>query len=156
MKKIRIIILICMLAFGIALCGMAIADGPTGPHRGDGPMFLSRLIRHNMVVQVLSQLSGQSADTITQQLKAQDLSGMLGTYKIDPQAFHSAMSSKLSALITLLTDNGYITTDQSIYVENRMANSAQRRQLLTTLVQKVIEDGAVTQDQAQILLPQSQ
>jgi len=155
MKRMQTIIVICALLFGIALFGMANADGPPGPHRGGGPMFLTHLVQHNMMVQVLSQLSQQSAVTIEQQLKDQRLPAVLSTYNIDPKAFHEAMRTKITALINLLTQSGYMTTDQSNKILAEMEKFAQRHQLMTLLVQKGLVDGTITQEQAQILLPKN-
>jgi len=118
-------------------------------------MFLTHLVQHNMMVQVLSQLSQQSAVTIEQQLKDQRLPAVLSTYNIDPKAFHEAMRTKITALINLLTQSGYMTTDQSNKILAEMEKFAQRHQLMTLLVQKGLVDGTITQEQAQILLPKN-
>jgi hypothetical protein len=106
-----------------------------------------------MMVQVLSDLSKQPADAIEQQLKDQHLPAVLSTYNIDPKAFHDAMRTKITGLINLLAQNGYITTEQSNKIQEKMGKFAQRYQLMTLLVQKGLADGTITQEQAQILLP---
>jgi len=116
-------------------------------------MSVSWLVKHNMTVQVLSELSGQTADAINQQLKDQHLRGVLTTYKIDPKAFHDAMHTKMAALIKLLADNGYLTAEQSNNIRETMGKFAQRHQLMSFLVDKGLADGTITQDQAQILFP---
>jgi hypothetical protein len=116
-------------------------------------MVLSHLVRHNMVVQVLSELSKQPADTIRKQLKDQHLPDVLKAYNVDFKAFHDAMRTKTTALINLLTNNGYITAEQSKKVREGMDKVAQRNQLMTLLVEKGLADGTLTQEQAQMLVP---
>ena len=156
MKNLKLFTLLFALVLGIGFCGTALAEGPGGHHRGGGPMFLGRLVQHNMMVQVLSQLSNQPEDTIRQQLKDQHLRGVLSTYNIDPKAFHSAMKTKFTALMKLLTDNGYLTAEQNAKIQDKMAKFAQRRQVMTTLVEKGLAEGTITQEQAQLLLPNHQ
>ena len=153
MKSMQRITLILALLFGIGFCRIANSEGPPGPLGGGGPMLLSHLVRHNMIVQVVSQLSGQSADAIKKQLKDQHLPAVLSAYKIDPKTFHEAMRTKVTALIKLLTDSGYLTAEQSAKVLDEMEKFAQRHQLMTLLVEKGLADGTITQEQAQILLP---
>ena len=156
MKNVKTIILVCALVLGIGLCGSAMAEGHGGHHRGGGPMFLGRMVQHNMMVQVLSQLSKQPEDTIKQQLKEQHLRGVLSTYNIDKKAFHSAMKTKFTALTKLLTDNGYLTAEQNAKIQDRMTKFAERRQLMMTLVEKGVSDGTISQEQADLLLHKHQ
>jgi len=145
------IVAICALSLSLVLCGIAYAEGPAGHHRGGGPMGVSWMVRHNMMVQVLSELSGQTVDTIKQQLKEQGPRDVLTAYKIDPKAFGEAMRTKATALMKLLTDNGYLTAEQSSKVQEKMSEFAQRRQLMSLLVEKGLADGTITQEQAQML-----
>ena len=153
MKEIGTIIIICALSLGLALCGTAWAEGPSGMGKAGGPMFIARSLFHNMTVQVLSDLSKQPAETIRQQLKEQHLSAVLNTYNIDRKAFREAMQAKGVALINLLTQNGYLTAEQSNKIQEQMQKFSQRRQLMTLLVEKGLADGTITQEQAQILMP---
>ena len=154
MKNLKLMTLLLALVLGIGFCETALADGPGGHHRGGGPMFLGRLVQHNMMVQVLSELSKQPEDTIRQQLKEQHLRGVLSTYNVDRKVFHAAMKTKITALVKLLMDNGYLTAEQNAKIQNKMAKFAQRRQIITTLVEKGLADGTITQEQARLLVPE--
>jgi hypothetical protein len=152
MKRMQMIIAVCVLSLSMALCGIAYAEGPPGHHKGGGHMDVSWMVRHNMMVQALSEMSGQTVDTINQQLKEQHLPALLTTYKIDPKAFQEVMHTRMTALMKLLTDNGYLTAEQSSKIQTKMGEFAQRRQLMSLLVEKGLADGTVTQEQAQNLL----
>jgi hypothetical protein len=152
MKRKQMIVAVFVLSLTLALCGIAYTKGPPGHLReGGGPMGVSWMVRHNIMAQVLSELSGQSADTINQQLKDQRPGDILASYKIDPKAFGEAMRTKATALIKLLTDNGYLNAEQSSKVQEKMAEFAQRRQLMSLLIEKGITDGTITPEQAQML-----
>jgi hypothetical protein len=151
MKRMQMVIAICVLSLGMVLCGIGYAEGPPGHHRGGEPMGVSWMVRHNMMVQVLSELSGQPVDTVNQQLKEQQPRDILTAYKIDPKTFGEAMRTKATALIKLLTDNGYLTVEQSSKVQEKMGEFAQRRQLMSLLIEKGLADGTITQEQAQVL-----
>jgi hypothetical protein len=146
MKRKQMILAVFVLVLSMVICGVAYTEGHPGHYRGGGPMGVSWMVRHNMMVQVLSELSGQPVDTVNQQLKEQQPRDVLAAYKIDPKAFGEAMRTRATALIKLLTDNGYLTAEQNNKVQEKMGEFAQRRQLMSLLVEK-----GITQEQAQML-----
>jgi polyhydroxyalkanoate synthesis regulator phasin len=173
MKKMQTIIAACVLFLGTALSGIAAAAGPPDHphpmgghwghhegwhhHKGGGDMFVTWAVKKNMMVQVLSQLSGKPADTIENQLKEKRLPAVLAEYKIDRKAFHDAIRTKADALIKLLADNGYLTQEQSTKIIKEMAERDQRRQerheVMTRLIDKGLKEGTITKEQAEMLMP---
>ena len=153
MNRTRMSIAVVLAMVLIVGVSFAASQGPLGSHRGGGPMFLSKLVQHNMMVQVLSDLSKQPADTIEQQLKDQHLPAVLSTYNIDLKVFQDAMRAKVADLISLLASKGYITDEQASKIQAKMAQFAQRRQAATDLVNSLVSSKAITPEQAQILLP---
>jgi polyhydroxyalkanoate synthesis regulator phasin len=163
MKRMRMTVLICTLLFGVALSGTAFSAGPDGgrnpmgAHRGHhgkgGPMFLTESVQKNLMVQSLAQLTGKPAVSIGQELREKPFPEVLREYKIDPKALHTVVQEKANALVKLLTDNGYLTPEQSRLYFQGMEKRAERHEILNRLVEKGVKDGTVTAEQAELLRP---
>jgi len=162
MKKIQIIVMAGVLAIGMVISGMALATGPGDrPQRGSGfhrPQenqaltLLTRYQHQNLKSQVLSELSGQSAEAINQKLKSQRMRAVIEELGIDRQAFRSAMQAKINNLIKQAAVNGTITAEQEKDIFEKMQNRAKRHELMSRLIEKGIEDGTITQEQAQTIM----
>lgn len=170
MKKKHTIIVCGILLIGLVLGGAVQAAGRgdgagmgfrhKGVHGKDGLGPLTHYMKQNLAVAVLADLSGQQAETVRQKLQDQRMRGFLEEFNIDREAFHTAMQAKLNALVQYLTTGGFITPEQAKAYTDRIerraehrAERGERRQLMNQLIQKGLEDGTITQEQAQMLQP---
>ena len=71
---------------------------------------------------------------------------------IDRQAFRDAMQAKERERIKQAVADGSITPDQENEIIAKMETQAKRRELMRKLIEKGIEDGTITQDEARMLL----
>ena len=162
MKKIQTIVVAGVLAMGMVISGMALASGPGDhsrqgfgfhrPRENQALMLLTRYQHQNIKSQVLSELSGQSVEAINQKLKSQHMRALIEELGIERQAFRNAMQTKVNNLIKQAAVDGTITPDQEKAIFVKMENRAKRREIMSRLVEKGIEDGIITQEQAQTLI----
>ena len=162
MKTRLTIIVSCVLVVGIILSGLAIADNRgTGDrqsfgfkhrHKGGGLMLLAKYQKKNLMVQVLSEMTGQSAEAIQAKLKDQHMRIVMQELNIDRQLFRSAMQAKVSQRIKEAAENGTITPEQENEILEKIKNRAQRHEILSRLVEKGIGDGTITLEEAQMLM----
>ena len=161
MKKKQTIIVVGVLLVGLVLSGATIAAGKwdsTNPgfrhhraHGKDGFMPLTRYMHQNLAVAVLSEMSAQPADTVRQKMQDRHMRAFLEEYNIDRQAFRAAMKVKTTALVQNLAAGKFITPEQAKEFDEKMERRAERRALMNRLVEKGIEDGTITAEQAQDL-----
>jgi hypothetical protein len=162
MKTKLTIIISCVLVVGIILSGLAFADGQgkgnrqgfgfKQRHKGDGLMLLAKYERKNLMVQVLSELSKQSTETISTKLKEQRMHTVMQELGIDREVFRTAMRIKAIELIQKSAESGTITPEQAKDILAKMENRSKRRELMSQLIEKGIADGTITQEDAQMLL----
>ena len=162
MKKIQTIIVASVLVMGMVLCGPAFADsqgkgdrqgfGSKQRHKGGGLMQLAKYQQRNMMIQVLSEMTGQSTEAISTKLKKQRMRTVMQELNIDRQAFRTAMHAKFSARVKQAVTDGSITPEQEKEILTKMENRSKRRELMSQLIEKGIEDGTITQEDAQMLL----
>ena len=160
--KTKHIIISCILAAGIIVSGMAFADGighrgqrGTGFHRPQktsGLMLLVKYQQKNLMVQTLSEMTGQKVEAVAAKLKDQRMHSVMQELNVDRQAFRTAMQVKVSERIKQAAANGTITPEQQKDILTKMDNRSKRRELMSQLVEKGIEDGTITQEQAQMLM----
>jgi polyhydroxyalkanoate synthesis regulator phasin len=160
MKKKQTIILMGALFFGMVLCAAAIASGWQGrqftKHRANGSdklRLLTGYVHKNLMAQALSETTGQPVENLNQQLKDRPLRAVLGGYKIDREAFHTALRAKTDNLVQKLVESGYITPEQEKYMAEKREMQSQRRALMTRLIEKGVDDGTITAEQARMLMP---
>jgi hypothetical protein len=156
------IIISCILAAGIIVWGLAFADGighrgqrGTGfhrPHKASGLMLLVKYQQKNLMVQTLSEMTGQKVEAVAAKLKDQRMHSVMQELNVDRQAFRKAMQAKVSERIKQAAANGTITPEQQKDILTKMDNRSKRRELMSQLVEKGIEDGTITQEQAQMLM----
>jgi polyhydroxyalkanoate synthesis regulator phasin len=161
MKKIPIIVA-SVLVMGMVLCGPAFADnqgkgdrqgfGFKQRHKGGGIMLLAKYQQRNLMVQVLSEMTGQSTEAISTKLKEQRIRTVMQGLDIDRQALRTAMKAKVNKRIKQAVANGSITPEQQKDILEKMENRSKRRELMSQLIEKGIEDGTITQEDAQMLL----
>ena len=162
MKKSQTILVTSVLVIGIVFSGFAIADnsGKSGRqgfgfkhrHKGGGLMLLAKYQQKNLMVQVLSEMTGQSADAIESKLKDQRMRTVMQELNIDRQLFRSAMQTKVSQRIKEAAANGTITVEQEKEILEKLENRAQRSEIISRLVEKGVTDGTITQEEAQMLM----
>jgi len=161
MKKIPIIVA-SVLVMGMVLCGPAFADnqgkgdrqgfGFKQRHKGGGIMLLAKYQQRNLMVQVLSEMTGQSTEAISTKLKEQRIRTVMQGLDIDRQALRTAMKAKVNKRIKQAVANGSITPEQQKDILEKMENRSKRRELMSQLIEKGIEGGTITQEDAQMLL----
>ncbi len=161
MKKIPIIVA-SVLVMGMVLCGPAFADnqgkgdrqgfGFKQRHKGGGLMLLAKYQQRNLMVQVLSEMTGQSTEAISTKLKEQRIRTVMQGLDIDRQALRTAMKAKVNKRIKQAVANGSITPEQQKDILEKMENRSKRRELMSQLIEKGIEGGTITQEDAQMLL----
>ena len=162
MKKKHTIIISCVLVAGIIISGMALADskgkgdhrdiGFKKHHRGGGLMLLAKYQQKNLMAQVLSEMTGQSVEAIQAKCKDQRMRTVMQELNIDRQAFHTAMQAKVRERIKQAAVDGTITPEQENDILTKMDNRSKRRELMSQLIEKGIEDGTITQEQAQMFM----
>ena len=161
MKKNHTIIS-CVLIVGIIFSGLALADSQRTGHRKShgfkqnhkrgGLQLLAGYQQKNLRVQVLSELTGQSVEAIQLKLKDQGLRGVMQELYIDRQAFRDAMQAKERARIQQAVTDGSITPEQEKEILAKIENRIKRRELMSKLIEKGIEDGSITRDEARMLM----
>jgi len=161
MKKKHIIIS-CVLVIGIIFSGLALADshrtghrkglGFKQHHKGGGLQLLAGYQQKNLRVQVLSELTGQSVEAIRLKLKDQRMRSEMQALNIDRQAFRDAMQAKERERIKQAVTDGSITPEQEKEILAKMETHSKRRELMSKLIEKGIEDGTITRDEARMLM----
>ena len=161
MKK-KPIIISCVLVVGIIFSGLALADSQRTGHRkglgfkqhhkGGGLQLLVGYQQKNLRVQVLSEMTGQSVEAIQLKLKDQRMRSVMQELKIDRQAFRDAMQAKEKERIKQAAADGNITSEQEKEILSKIENRTKRRELMSKLIEKGIEDGTITRDEARMLM----
>jgi hypothetical protein len=162
MKKKQTTIIICILAAAVIISGLAFAgDWGSRGRRGAGfhhphqDFALSLLVKYqqkNLMIQALSDMSGQSIEAIQTKLKNQHMGAVMRELNIDRQAFHTAMRIKSIELIQKSAESETITPEQAKDIIEKMKNRSQRRELMSQLIDKGVSDGTITTAQAQMLM----
>ena len=104
------------------------------------------------MIQTLSEMTGQTVEAVAARLKDQRMHTVMQELNIDRQAFRTAMQAKVNERIKQAAANGTITPEQQKDILTKMDNRSKRRELMSQLVEKGIEDGTITQEQAQMLI----
>jgi hypothetical protein len=160
MKKKHIIIS-CILVVGIIFCGLAFADSQRTGHRKGlgfkqhhkgGLQLLAGYQQKNLRVQVLSEMTNQSVETIQLKLKDQRMRSLMQELNIDRQAFRDAMQAKEREWIRQAVNDGSITSEQEKEILAKMETYSKRRELMRKLIENGIEDGTITRDEARMLM----
>jgi hypothetical protein len=162
MKKKHTTIIICILATAVIISGMAFAGDWGGrgrrgagfhhPHKAFALTLLIKYQQKNLMVQTLSDMSGQSIEAIQTKLKNQHMGAVMRELNIDRQAFHTAMRIKSVELIQKSAESETITPEQAKDIIEKIKNRSQRRELMGQLIEKGVADGTITTAQAQMLM----
>jgi hypothetical protein len=155
------IIISCVLVVGIIFSGLALADSQRTGHRKDyefkqhhqgGLQLLAGYQQKNLMVQVLSGMSGQPVDAIQLKLEDQRMRSVMQELKIDRQAFRGAMLAKEKELIKQAAADKSITPEQEKEILDKMETRSKRHELMSRLIEKGIEDETITREEAQMLM----
>lgn len=162
MKTKHTIIISCVLVVGIILSGLALADGPgrgdrqgfgfKQRHKSSDLTLLAKYQQKNLMVQVLSKLSGQTIEVISLKLKEQGMRSVMRELSIDRETFRTAMRIKTIELIQKSAEAGTISPEQAKGILAKMEMRSKRRELMSQLIEKGIADGTISQEDAQMLL----
>ena len=161
MKKKHIIIS-CILVVGIIFSGLALADSQRTGHRkglgfkqhhkGGDLQLLAGYQQKNLRVQVLSEMTKQSVEAIQLKLKDQRMGTIMQEMNINRQAFGNSMQVKVKKRIKQAAADGNITSEQEKEILSKIENRTKRRELMSKLIEKGIEDGTITRDEARMLM----
>ena len=165
MKTKHTIILSCVLVAGIIFSGLALAGDPgKGAARGfgfkhhrsnGGLVMLARYQQKNLMLQTLSEMTGQSVEAIETQLNGQRFNTVMEDLGIDREAFRTAMQAKINQRIKSAVAEGSITAEQEKEILEKMETRGQRHEIMSRLIEKGVADGTITEQQAQILMRKS-
>jgi hypothetical protein len=155
------IIISCVLVISIIFSGLALADSQRSGHRqgfgskqhhqGGILQMLAAYQQKNLRLQVLSEMTGQPEEALQLKLKDQRLRSVMQEFNIDRQAFRDALKAKERAQIKQAVADGSITPEQENKILTKMENRTKRRELMSRLIEKGIEDGTITRDEARML-----
>jgi hypothetical protein len=161
MKKKHITIS-CVLVVGIIFSGLALAESQrTGhrkglgfkqQHKGGGLQLLAAYQQKNLRIQVLSEMTKQPVEAIQLKLKDQRMRSVMQELNIDRRAFSDAMQAKEKERIKQAVADRSITPEQEKEILSKMENRTKRRELMSMLIEKGIEDGTITRKEAQMLM----
>ena len=115
-------------------------------------MLLVKYQQKNLMIQTLSEMTGQTVEAVAARLKDQRMHTVMQELNVDRQAFRKAMQAKVSERIEQAAANRTITPEQQKDILTKMDTRSRRRELMSQLVEKGIEDGTITQEQAQMLM----
>ena len=96
-------------------------------------------------------MTGQPVEAIQLKLKNQRLRSVMQDLKIERQAFRDAIQAQEKELIKQTVTDGSITPDQEKEILAKMENRTKRRELMSKLIEKGIEYGTITREEAQTL-----
>ena len=96
-------------------------------------------------------MTGQPVEAIQLKLKNQRMRSVMQDLKIERQAFRDAIQAQEKELIKQTVTDGSITPDQEKEILAKMENRTKRRELMSKLIEKGIEDGTITREEAQTL-----
>ncbi len=163
MKKIQTIIVSSVLVMGLVLSGPAFADsqgkggrrsfGVNQRHKGGGLMLLAKYEQMNLMVDVLSEMTGQKPETIRTKLNQERMRIVMEELNIDRQKFRAEMQVEVRKRVEKAAAEGSITPEQKNEILTKMENRSERREVMQQLIEKGLEDGTITQEQAQMLGP---
>jgi lipoate-protein ligase A len=122
-------------------------------HKGGDLQLLARYQQKNLRVQVLSEMTEQSVEAIQLKLKDQRMHSVMQELNIDRQAFRDAMQAKVKERIQQAVADRSITPEQEKEILAKMETHSKRRELMSKLIEKGIEDGTITRDEARMLMP---
>ena len=128
MKK-QVGMMIGVLALvGIAFSGPASAQvtGQPQPPRKHPGHFLVRALHDNVVMEVLTEITGKDADTVKADMQTLRMRALLESYGIDGEAFHSAMDAKMAELVNDAVSCGLITKEQASEIGGAIQDRNQR------------------------------
>ena len=161
MKKKHIIVS-CFLVISIIISGVAFADsqrkgdrqgfGFKHHHKGSGLMLLAKYQQKNLMVQVLSEMTGQSGEAIQAKFKEKGMHAVKQELNVDRQAFRTAMQVKIRERVKQAVADGTITPEQEKEVLEKMENRSKKREIMSRLIEKGVDDGTITQEEAKMLM----
>jgi polyhydroxyalkanoate synthesis regulator phasin len=162
MKTKHTTIISCVLVAGIIISGLAFAGGRGNhgrrgagfhrPHEAFALMLLAKYQQKNLMVQTLSEMTGQTTGAISTKLKEQRMRTVMQELGIDREAFRTAMRIKAIEQIQKSAESGTITPEQAKNILAKMENRSKRRELMGKLIEKGVTDGTITPEEAQMLI----
>lgn len=123
---------------GVALAqvtGQSESSGFSPPQRtgfGHSPPkhaghFLARAIHENVVLEVLTEMTGKDAATVKADMQTLRMRALLESYGIDKESFRLEMDAKMTELVNLAEECGLITEVQEAEIIEAMQNRLQRQ-----------------------------
>ncbi len=135
MKNMKPKLISLLVCFCIINAGMVLAEktgekfkhlsGMPPRHGHPGLAMLMRYQHDRMAAEVVSEITGQSLETITVEMDDTHFPEVIENYGIDPETFRSAMDQKVIQSINNAAEDGRITEAQAAgiieKIENRLA-----------------------------------
>ncbi len=115
--------------------------GPDRPYRGDGGdgpdqrqrrprkncgMLIGRFLHQGMAMEVLTEMTGQPANTIKAQAKSGGMRRVLQTYSIDREKFRQAMDRKTGKLLEEIRRCNLLSREQVSEMQSIMKRRKER------------------------------
>lgn len=88
--------------------------------------MLAKIQHDNIAVQVLSEITGQTAESIAQALQTQHMRELMESYNVDQEVFENAMDEKAIAFIGKAVENNSITQEQADEIIQMIENRPER------------------------------
>lgn len=157
MAKYRIVVIVAgVLCFNIFAVGGASSQDrrpppPGAPHGDVIPALIGWHIVQNFAAQVISELTFQAVGDVKQRLREDRLPDVLKRYGVDPEMFHSAMQTRMLSITRQLAEKGFISADQEKEITDQVEKRAKAHAVIKRLIEKAIQDGSISQEEAQML-----
>jgi hypothetical protein len=161
MKKTHIIIG-CVVAISIIISGPAFAGSERRGHgknfghkhhaKGSGLQLLAWYQQKNLKILTLSEMTEQSTEAIQLKLEDRGLHSLMQELNVDRQELYAAMQAKIKVRIRQAVSDESITPEQEKEILAKMEARSKRRALMRKLIEKGIEDGTITQEEAWLLM----
>ncbi len=137
MKRLKKIVIMAVVSISLMASSIAFAQGWGGGGRRwnnnpnqtqprfnrPGPIMAEEM--YNARVEVLSELTGQSQETIKGKLEYKPVWSVLDEYKVDYTTFRSKMTEKRNTVIQKAVEDGRITQEQADFMKQN-SNQGQR------------------------------
>lgn len=135
---VTLLAVVSMIFSGAALAqvtGQSESSGFSLPHRtgfGHGPPkhaghFLARALHENVVLEVLTEMTGKDAETVKADIQTLRMRALLESYGIDRESFRLEMDAKMTVLVNKAASCGLITEVQASEIIEAMQNRLQRQ-----------------------------